>query len=336
MTDKIVVTGATGFIGSHLVPILLRRGHAVTCIVRNPAQAAGLAEQGVTLAAGDVTDRSSLVEPLRGAAGLFHLAGWYAFGQLDKARMQAINVEGTRNALEVAAELGVPKIVHTSTVGVFGNTQGKIVDETYRVGKDDMASEYERTKWAAHYMVAVPLQEAGAPVIIVQPGGVTGAGDTSPLSDIFRYFLRRMPVMFGAKSGVTFAHVDDIAEGHVLAMEKGQPGQSYILAGPCLTYRQVFDLCESITGIRATRFWAPGWTASASASLVGVAERLGLKLSFSAEALATLADYTFWGSAARAEHELGWAARPVAETFKEVLDYEQAQMKRSGEQSAPG
>lgn len=328
MADQIVVTGATGFIGSHLVPILLRRGHRVTCIVRSPAKAVGLAEQGAALVQGDVTERASLVEPLRGAAALFHLAGWYALGNLDKAQMQAINVGGARNALEVAAELGVPKIVHTSTVGVFGNTHGRVVDETYRVGKDGMASEYERTKWAAHYEVAIPLQQAGAPLVIVQPGAVMGAGDVSPLSEIFRYFLRRMPVMFGARSGVTLAHVDDIAEGHVLAMEKGQPGQSYIVAGPSLTYRQVFDLCESITGIPATRIWAPGWMASASARMMGLVEPLGLKTPFSAEALATLADYTFWGSPARAERELGWTARPVEDALKEVLDYEQAHMKR--------
>lgn len=327
MTDKVVVTGATGFIGSHLAPILLRRGFAVTCLVRNPAKASGLAKQGVTLAQGDVTDRSSLAEPLRGAAALFHLAGWYALGNLDAALMQAINVEGTRNALEVAAELGVPKIVHTSTVGVFGNTHGKIVDETYHATKETMSSAYERTKWAAHYEVAVPLQQTGAPVIIVQPGGVIGAGDVSPLSDIFRYYLRRMPMMFGARSGATFAHVDDVAEGHVLAMEKGQMGQSYILAGPSLTYRQVFDLCQTIAGIPATRLWAPGWMASVSARLVGLVEPLGLKTPFSAEALATLADYTFWGSADKARSELGWTQRPVEAAFKEVLDYEKAQAK---------
>lgn len=328
MTERIVVTGATGFIGSRLVPALLRRGYAVTCLVRNPAKATDLARQGAELAPGDVTERSSLVEPLRGAAALFHLAGWYALGNLDKAQMRAINVEGARHALEAAAELGVPKIIHTSTVGVFGNTHGKIVDEIYQAGKNDMASEYERTKWAAHYEVAVPLQQRGAPVIIVQPGGVIGPGDVSPISDIFRYYLRRMPIMFGARSGATFAHVADMAEGHVLALEKGRPGQSYILAGPSMTYRQVFELCQTIAGIPATRLWAPAWMASASARLIGAVELVGLKTPFAAEALATLADYTFWASAEKARRELGWAERPVEAAFKEVLDHERAHAPR--------
>lgn len=317
---KIFITGANGFIGSHLAALLVKRGHDVTCLVRDPQKAGKLAASGVTLAAGDITRRDSLREPMRGAEAVFHLAGWYAIGNHDKARMQAINVDGARHTLELAAELGVPHILHTSTVGVFGNTRGQIVDETYRVGKEEMSSEYERTKWAAHYEIAEVLQKKGAPVIILQPGGVTGAGDTSPHVSMFEFFLQRMPVMFGAQSGLTMAHVDDIAEGHRLAMEKGQPGQSYILAGPCLTYRQTFELCEKVTGIPATKLWAPGWLAAGLAALVGALEPLGLKTQFSSEALGTLADYTFWGSADKAKRELGWQPRPVEETLREILE----------------
>jgi nucleoside-diphosphate-sugar epimerase len=240
--------------------------------------------------------------------------------------MQAINVDGTRNALEVAGELGVPKVVHTSTVGVFGNTHGDVADESYRVPQGALSSAYERTKWAAHYEVAVPLQRAGAPVIIVQPGFVIGPGDTSPASEIFRSYLHRIPVMLGAKSGGTFAHVDDIAEGHVLAMERGRSGQSYIIAGPWMTYRQVFEVCESIAGIPATKLWAPGWTASLGSKLMGLVEPLGLKTLYSAETLATLADYTYWASADKAGRELGWSPRPVEEAFRDVLDYERRRL----------
>ena len=94
--------------------------------------------------------------------------------------------------------------------------------------------------------------------------------------EIFRYYLHRMPAHVRRQVGLTIAHVDDIAEGHILAMERGQPGESYVVAGPCMTYRRVFELCESITGIPATRLWAPGWMASASSKLMGVLERLGL------------------------------------------------------------
>lgn len=317
---KIFVTGANGFIGSHLVPVLIKRGHTVVCLVRDPKKAERLAQTGAALAAGDVTERNSMREAMQGSDVVFHLAGWYAIGQLDKAKMQAINVDGARNTLELAAELGVSKIIHTSTVGVFGNTQGKVVDESYRVGKEAMGSEYERTKWAAHYEVAVPLQQKGAPVIITQPGGVTGAGDPSPHIQTFDMFLQKIPVMLGAKSGITFAHVDDVAEGHALAMERGQVGESYILAGPCLTYRDVFEKLAAISGIPATKLWAPGWTAALLARVFGVFENLGLNLQFSSEALSTLNDYTFWGTADKAKRELGWQPRPVEETLREALE----------------
>jgi dihydroflavonol-4-reductase len=327
---KYFVTGATGFIGSHLVPKLIAQGHAVTCLVRTPAKAGFLKDLGAILTQGDVTDRASMIAPLRGMDGVFHLAGMYELGREHHDRMRAINVDGARNTFEAAVEAGVPRIVHTSTIGVFGNTHGQLPDETYRVAKNELSSEYERTKWAAHYEVALPLIQRGAPIIITQPGAVTGPGDTSPLAQIFDQFLRRMPIMFGAKSGVTWAHVDDIADGHSLAMEQGRIGEAYILAGPAMTYRESMQLFEKVSGIGAPKVWLPGWAAGATAGLFGALERtLNARLMFSSEALSTLNDYTFYGSADKAKRELGWRLRPVEETFKEVLDYEIERRKQA-------
>jgi nucleoside-diphosphate-sugar epimerase len=141
-------------------------------------------------------------------------------------------------------------------------------------------------------------------------------------------FLKRMPVMFGAKSGVTWAHVDDIADGHILAMEKGRIGEAYILAGPAMTYRESMQAFEKISGIGAPKVWLPGWAAGATSGLFGVLERtFNAKLMFSSEALSTLNDYTFYGAADKAKRELGWQPRPVEPIFKEVLDYEIQQRK---------
>jgi nucleoside-diphosphate-sugar epimerase len=317
---KILVTGANGYIGSHLVPILVRRGHSVTCLLRDPEKAGNLAGMGVSLAKGDVTVRQSMREAMEGNDAVFHLAGWYAVGNLDQARMETINVDGARNVLELAVELGIGRIIHTSTVGVFGNTHGRIVDETYHVYKSVLNSQYERTKWAAHYEVAVPLQQKGVPLIILQPGFVTGKGDKSPHAEMFNYFLNRIPLMFGSKSGLTLAHVEDIAEGHAMALEKGRPGESYILCGPAITYRQVFELCEKITRIPATRLWAPGWAAAGLSDVMRVLERLGARMTLSAESLRSLADYTYWAKADKARTELGWTLRPLEEALREVLE----------------
>ncbi|HTP00109.1 MAG TPA: NAD-dependent epimerase/dehydratase family protein [Anaerolineales bacterium] len=321
MSSKVFVTGASGFIGSHLIPKLVERGYEAVCLVREPERAAGLTSQGARLVKGDLTSADAIRGAMEGADAVFHLAGWYAVGVRDAQRMQAINVEGARTVLEMAAELGVPKILHTSTVGVFGNTHGQLVDESYRAPKAEMTSSYEQTKWEAHYEVAEPLQRRGTPVIILQPGGVTGAGDQSPHVMVFDMFLHRTPVMLGARSGLTFAHVDDIAEGCILAFERGKPGESYILAGEALTYRKVFEICEKITGIHATNAWLPGWGAAGLSGMAGLMERMGMQMAFSSEALAAMNDYTYWASADKAARELGWTRRATEETLKDILAY---------------
>lgn len=326
---KYFITGATGFIGGRLVAKLIARGDQITCLVRNPDQAADLAKQGATLVKGDVSDQAAMREAMRGVDGVFHIAALYKLGLEFKDQMVAANVEGTRHTLEAAIEAGVPKIVYTSTVGVFGNTRGRIVDETYRVALQSLVSEYERTKWAAHYNVAVPLQQKGAPIVIVQPGTVTGPDDTSPFNMVYDSYLNRMPFMLGPQAGVTVAHVDDIADGHLLAMEKGHSGESYILAGPALTYKQIMEMWQAICGIPAPRLWLPGWTASLSSQLVGGLEKVfRLKTVLSSEVLATQADYTYYATADKARRELGWQPRPLEQTFKEVLNDKLAQRKK--------
>jgi nucleoside-diphosphate-sugar epimerase len=296
--------------------------------VRNPAKAETLRQLGAVLVQGDVTDKASMIEPMRGSDGVFHLAGMYELGREYHARMAAINIDGARLTFEAALAAGVPRIVHTSTVGVFGNTHGAYPDETYRIEKNELSSEYERTKWAAHYEVALPMIQGGAPIIITQPGAVTGPGDTSPLAQIVDMYLRRMPLMLGAKSGVTWAHVDDIADGHILAMEKGRISEAYILAGPALTYREAMQLFEQLTGIPAPKIWLPGWAAGTMSGAVSLLERtFNAQLMFSSEALSTLNDYTFYATADKARHELDWQPRPVEQVFKELLEYETQRRK---------
>jgi dihydroflavonol-4-reductase len=327
---KCFVTGATGFIGGHLVPKLIARGDQVTCLVRNPDKAEGLAQLGATLVKGDLADRAVMRESMRGVDGVFHMAAVYKLGLEFKDQMYAANVQGTRHTLETALEAGVPKIVYTSTVGVFGNTHGQIVDESYRVDMQSLASEYERTKWAAHYEVAVPLQQQGAPIVIVQPGGVTGPGDTSPLNMAYEYYLNRMPVMMGPQAGTTVAHVDDIVDGHLLAMERGRGGESYILTGPSLTYKQMMEMWQALCGSPAPKLWLPGWSAHVGSQLVaGLEKAFKLKLAISSEVLETQADYTFYAAADKAKRELGWRPRPLEQTFKEVLDEKLAKRKQS-------
>ncbi len=314
---KAFITGGTGFLGKHLIAELLAHGYEVTSLVRTMDRARTL-PRGLQLASGDVTRRESMRFGMRGADVVFHVAAWYAVGVRppDRERMHRINVAGTRETLELAAELGVPKIVYTSTVAVFGDTHGQVVDETYKANGLHFESEYERTKYLAHYEVAVPLQQRGAPVVIVCPGVVYGPGDTSQMLSLHRlYARRRLPIMIGGESAVTWAHVDDIALGHRLAAEKGRPGETYILAGPALTYKAFFNACERATGLPAPRVWLPSGLART------MARALRQVSPGTAEMMQNFAGVTYLARADKAKQELGWNPRPVEAGIPDLIEW---------------
>lgn len=316
------VTGATGFIGGHLVRQLLDAGHEVTALVRNPAAAADLAGAGVTLVEGDIVDPRGL-DAMAGADGVFHLAAWYRLGGRGRDEAHAVNVDGTRNVLEAARDARVPRVVYTSTLAVFGDTGGRVVDESYRM-EGPWLSEYDRTKWLAHYEVAVPMAAAGLPLVIVQPGLVHGFGDHSNVGMAFRdYLRRRLPVV--PDMGGCWAHVEDVARGHVLAMERGHPGESYIISGPPLMWRDALAVAEEITGIRAPRFTLRAPLARAASLLMRpVAAVVPLPSTYHPETLRVSAGSTYFGDDAKARHEIGWDPRAVRDGLALTLEAERA------------
>ncbi len=307
--------------GSHLAAKLIACGADVICLVRDPRKADWLARLGVMLAQGDITERESMRAPMAGSDAVFHIAAWYQIGikPRDAAKMYATNVEGTRNTIGLAVELGISKIVYTSTIAFFGNTHGQLPDETYRGDFHALTSEYERTKWRAHYEVAVPFAQSGAPLVIVQPGPVVGEGDNSNVPLIYRLYFGRIPLMPGKRSGLCWTHVDDVVAGHLLALEKGRVGESYILAGQPMTYPEALKIWQTLTGVSASRLWLPDWLVSATARLMRGLERWGVRIPPGSEAVRTLANYTFYGSSEKARRELGWTPRPITETFADVF-----------------
>jgi len=303
------VTGATGFIGGRVTRQLVEAGHEVVAIARNPENARGLASIGVDVRRGDITSKDSLREPMAGADGVFHIAGWYKIGSKDPADGERINVVGTRNVLTTMKELGIPKGVYTSTLAVFSDTHGKVVDETYQ-HEGPWLTEYDRTKAVAQHAIAEPMMSSGLPLVIVQPGVNYGAGDTSEIRPTFvRYLggkLRALP----KRTAYCWAHVDDTASAHLLAMEKGRPGETYIVAGPPHTLIEAFAIAERITGIPAPRFHAsPGLLRAIAA--VSRSERLR-----------DVAGVTYLGSNAKARRELGFDPRPLEVGLRETLQHE--------------
>jgi nucleoside-diphosphate-sugar epimerase len=318
------LTGATGFIGGEVTRQLAEAGHKVIALVRDPSKAGKVAALGAALHKGDITDKESMRRSMTGVDGVLHIAAWYRIGEGNLAEARTINVQGTKNVLELMRELKIPKGVYTSTLAVFSNTKGQLVDESYR-HNGPWLSVYDRTKWEAHYEVALPMSQQGLPLVIVQPGLVYGPGDKSPVRDsMVQYLQRRLPLIPG-KTAFNWAHVEDTARGHLLAMEKGISGQTYIIAGSAHTLEEALDLAERITGIPAPRFRASPALMKSLATLMRIAGAVvSLPAAYTSEGLRVSAGSTYLGDSSKARRELGFRARPLEEGLRQTLLHEMA------------
>lgn len=317
---KAFVTGGSGFIGQHVIRKLVQRGYDVYALARSPQSGDIVHRLGANVVRGDITDVDSMRTAMAGSEVVFHIAAWYKIGADDWMKAEAINVGGTRKVLRLAHELGIPKIIYTSTVAVFGDTKGELVDEAYYQGAPFL-SEYDRTKWLAHYKVALPLIEKGAPITIVMPGGVYGPGDTSSIADMMRLFYRGLPVLPGYDFTLTYAHVEDVAEGHILAAEKGRAGESYILAGPAIPLGEMMDFWAHLTGRPKPAVRLPSQFIRPFASVAGaVGMAVTLPSTFSQEAL-QIVGATYMARSDKARRELGWQTRPLQTGMLETFEW---------------
>lgn len=328
----IFVTGATGFIGKALVRTLCARGWRVTALVRRPEspEARAVAALGATLAAGDVTERESMRAAMTGADAVIHNAGVYEMGvnAAGRARMTAVNVDGTRNTLTLAQELGIPRIVYVSTAFAFGDSSGAVRDETW-ARQSAPLSPYEETKTTAHG-IARDLQRDGCPLVIACPVGVVGEGDHASLGHFARLYVRGLmpPIVFG-DGRVSFVHVDDVAEALARCVERGRTGETYLLSGGVKPVRELMALWRTTPGgMQRIWWWMPRWLAVPWCALVEPLQRLlGLPVVFSVDlARASFMDLQFSG--AKAERELGMRFRDPDRAWLDTLAAERA--RRAG------
>lgn len=331
---KAFVTGGTGFIGQHLIPKLIEQGYEVHALARSPQSATAVANLGAIAVPGNITDTASMRDGMAGSDLVVHLAARYELGAADWEQLETINVGGTRKVLRLAQQLSVPRIVYVSTVAVFGDTHGELVDETY-FNAGPFMTEYDRTKWLAHYKVAMPLIERGAPIVIVMPGVVYGPGDTSTLSEMMRLFYRGFPAVPAPSSMVTYAHVDDVAQGILLAAQKGRVGESYLLTGPAIPFGEMVDFWSHLTGKPAPRVRIPAALLRVSAPLLSLLGQFtDLQQAFSVEG-AAIAGASYAARADKARAELGWQTRPLQtgmlETFEWIAETEAERRALAGE-----
>src|SRR3954462_6228119 len=257
---RVFVTGGTGFIGGHVVRKLRERGDEVRALVRTPSKGAALQELGCELVPGSLADADAIRAGMEGCDGLVHGAAVYEVGipEGEHRAMYEANVVGTETVLRAALEAKVPRVVYISTVGAFGNTRGQVVDESYEHPGGGYTSYYEETKVEAHRVAERLIADEGLPCAIVQPGGVYGPDDHSALGRQMNQFLDgKMPLIAFPELGMNMVHVDDVADGVLLALDKGEVGQAYVLGGQITTMRELIETTGRIADRKPPRRGVP-------------------------------------------------------------------------------
>lgn len=319
----ILVTGASGFVGSAVVRDLLARGQKVRVLVRPTSPRTNLDGLAVEIAVGDLMDAAGLRPALEGCEGLMHVAADYRLWTRDPDAMYRANVQGTRDLLLAAADAGVKRIVYTSSVATLGILpDGRPADEATPVTLADMIGPYKRSKFLAEEEVRRLIAERALPVVIVNPSTPVGPRDIKPTPTgrmIVEAASGRMPAF--VDTGLNIVHVDDVAAGHWLAYEKGKTGERYVLGGENLTLAEILARIAAICGRRPPTVKLPH---GLILPFAWFAERWAM--AFGGEPFATvdgvrMAKKKMFFSSAKAARDLGYAARPADAALKDAVEW---------------
>lgn len=325
---KCFVTGASGFIGANLVHELVARGHQVRALLRKESDLRGLAGATFERVEGDISEPAGLVEAIQGCDWCFHVAASYHLWLRDYRPMYAANVEGTRNVLRAAAQAGCTRIVYTSTVGCIRPPpprQEPIVpsDETAVCIERQMTNHYKRSKWQAE-QVALGLARERMPVVIVNPSAPVGPRDVKPTPTgkvIVDFLNGKLPAYLD--TGLNWVHVRDVAIGHVLAAEKGRPGERYILgnAEGNWTMKETLDVLSEITGCPAPRFRVPYSLALLAAYVDETISAFTAQPPKAVLAGVRMAKYKMFFNPAKAVRELGLPQTPPRQALVDAVEW---------------
>ncbi len=319
MGDKVLVTGASGFVGSAVARALGRRGDDVRVLMRSTSVRTNIEGEAFEVAEGDMLDRRSMVAAMDGVRHVFHVAADYRLWARDPEEIVRNNLEGTRAVMEAARDTGVERIVYTSSVAALKPLHGIAVDETSRHSERTVIGAYKRSKLVAERLVE-RLAGEGLPVVIVSPSTPIGPRDVKPTPTgriIVQAANGGMPAF--VDTGLNLVHVDDVAQGHLLALDKGRTGQVYILGGADVRLKDMLAVICAAAGRRAPRVQLPrgplyplAWGAEAVARVTGKEPMLTV------DAL-NMSRYHMFFSSKRAQDELGYSARPWASAVEDAV-----------------
>ena len=317
-----LVTGGTGFVGTHVIRALLARGDRVRALVRPSSRRDNLADVEVELAEGDLTDRASLARAMRGVSTVYHVAADYRLWTKDPQELYRANAGGTENVLSAAADAGVSKVVYTSSVAALGLTDdGTPGTETTPVFRERIIGHYKKSKYDAE-RVAAAWAKKGLPVVIVNPSTPIGERDIKPTPTgqmIVDFLNRRMPAY--VDTGLNLIDVRDVAVGHLAAAEKGRSGERYILGHRNMSLKEILDTLARLTGLSAPSVRLPHWIPlGAAAVATGWARVSGKPPRFSLESV-KMSTHRMFFDGSRAVRELGLPQTAVEEPLARAVEW---------------
>jgi dihydroflavonol-4-reductase len=318
---KVFVTGGTGFIGSHVVRQLRERGDDVVALVRSREKGAELEQIGAQLVEGDLSSSDVIRDGCVDCDAVMHGAAIYKVGipKGDREPMHEANVRGTERVLDAAWQAGVGRILYVSTINVFGNTRGQVVDESYERPPGDWLSVYDETKYLAHEAAKERVAK-GAPIVMVQPGGVYGPGDHSELGNVIDQVRKgKLKAIPFAGMGLNFIHVEDAARGILLALDKGKVGESYVLGGQIGTMRDLVESVAKVEGKKPPKRELPSGVIKLAAPAGPVlGKAMGFPPNFK-ELISASDGVTYWAKDDKARSELGYSPRDLETGLRETL-----------------
>jgi nucleoside-diphosphate-sugar epimerase len=315
---RALVTGASGFTGSHLVKTLLNQGDSVVGLVRSSSNVSRLQGYAIDYVYGDITDRMALRQAMAGVDVVFHTAAYVELGLVNAAEMARVNVEGTRAVLEVAQELQIPKLVYCSTIGIFGDTQGKVIDETFQRQQSDFSSAYDRTKYDAQQLIDRAAQ-SGFPVVSVMPSGIFGSDDPHFMPVLRTFLNNRLKVWAGGKRITGIVHVDDLCDAMILARDRGKIGDYYIISAGDMSTREMFEVFSRETGIAVPREVPEPLVRSVANLLDVIGRAFSWQPPIDRERAHYVYDRCVRVDGSKAMRELGWQPRSTEQTLRDLV-----------------
>lgn len=320
---SVLVTGATGFVGSAVARRLIAAGEHVRVLVRPGSDRQNLDGVQVEPVEGDLCDPGSLARALGGCRALFHTAADYRLWTRHPEALYRTNVQGTETLMHAAAEAGLERIVYTSSVATLGTaTGGEPADEDTPVSLADMIGAYKRSKYLAEEAVRRMAREDGLPAVIVNPSTPVGPRDIKPTPTgrmIVQAARGRMPAV--VDTGLNIVHVDDVAEGHLLAYAHGRPGERYVLGGEDKPLMDIVREVAEIAGARPPRLSLPHAAVMPIAYAAEAWARLSGREPFATVDSVRMARKWMYFSSAKAKRELGYHARPAVEAERDAVEW---------------